>query len=270
MIRTFDIRFWLGAALFLLAACSEGATPGAPAGGDQMERAKAAVANAARLDEDWADDNMRKPADVLAFIGVEPGMTVFELEAGQGYYTEMMSTLVGDDGAVVMQSPPNFDGFLANAISQRLAGGRLANVRLSKTAFDQLEAEDGAVDLATWLLGPHELFFTPPTGGSLGDPAGAFAEIYRILKPGGAFVVLDHAAAPGTPSSSGGSVHRIDPAIVKQLAADAGFILSEESDILRNPKDDYEMSVFDPMVRRKTDRFLLKFVKPEEDAAEET
>lgn len=264
MTLTLHKRIYLGAAFLALAACAESNAPGAPESADYLERAKTAVANAARLDEDWADDTMRKPADVLAFIGVEPGMTVFELEAGKGYYTEMLSTLVGEDGAVVMQSPPNFDGFLGDAIEQRLAGGRLANVRLSKSAFDQLDAQDGSIDVATWLLGPHELFFTPSDGGDLGDPAGTFAEVFRILKPGGVFVVLDHAAAPGAPASSGGVVHRIDPAIVKQLAADAGFVLAKESDILRNDKDDYAMNVFDPAVRRKTDRFLLKFKKPGE------
>ena len=83
-----------------------------------------------------------------------------------------------------------------------------------------------------------------------------------FLKPGGTFVILDHAAPAGSPETTGGAVHRIDPAIVKTLAEAAGFKLVEESDILRNPDDMYDMSVFDPQVRRRTDRFLLKYQKP--------
>lgn len=230
------------------------------AGQDRISRA---VESAARFAEDRTDDPMRQPEKVLGFIGVEPGMTVFEMEAGVGYYTELFSELVGPDGEVVMQSPPSFDSFLGEGIEKRLAGGRLGNVRLSKTAFDHLDAEDGSADIVTWMLGPHELYFTPSDGADLGGVEQTYAEIYRILKPGGFFIVLDHAAAPGAPETTGGALHRIDPAIVKSNAAAAGFTLVEESDILRNPKDDYSMSVFDPAVRRKTDRFLLKFQKAE-------
>ena len=85
----------------------------------------------------------------------------------------------------------------------------------------------------------------------------------RILKPGGTFVVLDHSAAPGSPSSTGGTVHRIDPEIVRELARNAGFVFAGESDVLRHPEDNYDSNVFDPTVRRMTDRFLYKYTKPE-------
>ncbi len=229
---------------------------------DHAARAKAVVANPSRPAEDRADDNMRLPAKVLAFTAIEPGMTVFEIESGRGYYTELFSALVGPEGAVIMHSPESFDSFLTDLVAERLAGNRLPNVRLSKTNFDVLDAADSSVDIATWFLGPHDLYFMPG-GVSLGEPEKAFAEIFRILKPGGALVVLDHAATPGAPETTGGTVHRIDPAIVKALAAAAGFTLVDESGVLSNPDDDYSMSVFDPAVRRKTDRFLLKYRKPE-------
>ena len=225
--------------------------------------ALAAVASASRPDADREDDEKRKPAAVLEFVGVAPGMRVFEMEAGRGYYTEMFSHIVGEDGEIIMQNPAPFDGFLGDAVEVRLADDRLPNVRHSKTNFDALDAEDGSIDIVTWLLGPHELYFTPASGESLGEVEKTYAEIFRILKPGGAFVVMDHAAAAGSPSETGNSVHRIDPAIVKALAEGAGFVLVDENDMLRNPNDDYEMGVFDPAVRRKTDRFLLKYQKPE-------
>lgn len=255
----------LGLALMAIVACNaERGTPSqTDASIDEQSAAAAAVASLARFAEDRVLDDKRNPAAVLEFAGVEPGMRIFEIEAGRGYYTELLSNMVGADGEVIMQNPGAFDGFLAEPVTTRLAAGRLPNVRLSKSKFDALDAEDGAVDMVTWFLGPHELYFTPAGGESLGDAEAAYAEIFRILKPGGLFIVLDHAAAPGSPAGTGGTLHRIDPAIVKGLAEAAGFSLVDESNILRNPKDDYEMGVFDPKVRRQTDRFLLKYQKPE-------
>ncbi len=230
---------------------------------DHTLRAETAIASPSRFAEDRSDDHMRQPDSVLAFVSIEPGMTVFEIEAGGGYYTELFSALVGSDGAVIMQSPEIFDSFLADPIAARLAANRLPNVRLSKTNFDNLDAADNSVDIVTWFLGPHELYFTPNGSSGLGDVETAYAEIIRVLKPGGVFIVLDHAAASGSPETTGGALHRIDPVIVMGLATSVGFAFVEESDVLRNPNDHYSMSVFDPVVRRKTDRFLLKYIKPE-------
>lgn len=231
---------------------------------DPAALAKAALENPQRPEADRADDALRKPAQVLAFASIEPGMTVFEMEAGRGYYTELKSYIVGPDGKVIMHTPPPLT-FLEEPIAERLRDNRLPNVRLTKTNFDNLEAADESVDMVTWLLGPHELYFTPTGSDGLGDVGETYAEIFRILKPGGTFVILDHAAAPGSPPTTGGVTHRIDPAIVKGLLEDAGFEFVAESDIMRNPDDNYDMSVFDPAVRRQTDRFLLKYKKPEEE-----
>ena len=265
MLHTKTIAIGL---IFLLAACS-GADDAGPASttGEQSgpparaAEISAAIQSADRSSDDRSLDSARKPEKVLAFIDVKPGMTIFEMEAGNGYYTELLSTLVGPDGAVVMQSPPAFDSFLGAAIDARTADGRLANVRVSKSSFDNLDAEDNSADVVTWILGPHELWFAPSDGSDLGDPADAFAEVHRILKPGGTFVILDHAAAAGSPEITGGTLHRIDPAIIKTLADEAGFDLIAESDLLRNPDDMFDMGVFDPAVRRNTDRFLLKYRK---------
>ncbi len=237
---------------------SANAPPASP--GDAIA---AALAHPARSAEEKADDPLRKPAEVLAFAGVEPGMNVFEMEAGHGYYTELLSHIVGPTGSVVMQNPPAFDSFAGAAVAKRLEGNRLPNVRHARCNFDDLKAGDGSVDIVTWFLGPHELYFMPAGVDSLGDEERSYSEIYRVLKPGGYFVVLDHAAPAGAPKSTGGDTHRIDPAIVKVLAAAAGFELVDQSDILRNPDDDYSLGVFAPEVRRKTDRFLFKFRKPE-------
>jgi predicted methyltransferase len=260
------MRACCAGALALLAACgAEKAGPAdalAAAGGDPAARAAAVLASPSRPAADHADDELRKPANVLAYIDIKPGMKVFEIEAGAGYYTELLSPLAGPKGEVVMQNPESFDAFLGDAVSNRV-NDRLENVRVSKSNFDVLDAQDGSMDMVTWMLGPHELYFTPNGIDSLGDDEAAFAEIMRILKPGGVLIILDHAAAPGAPASTGGTVHRIDPALVLQLTETAGFKMTGESDVLRHPNDNYEASVFDPTVRRMTDRFLFKFTKPE-------
>lgn len=272
-----------GAAALALAACGQkemgektgpDATPAetAPAAGDETARAgdavdyaavaQAAVANPARPDEDRADDDRRKAVTALTFMEVAPGMSVFEIEAGGGWYTELLSHAVGPNGSVVMQGPGGFRDFYGEQIDKRLAGGRLANVRESLSSFDMLDAEDATMDLVTWVQGPHELYFKPE-GQSLGDPAKAFGEVFRVLKPGGAFVVIDHSAESGAPETTGNDLHRIDKAIVMQLADQAGFALTAESDFLANPEDSLTVGVFDPAVRGKTDQFALRFRKPE-------
>lgn len=218
-----------------------------------------------RLETDKKDDEIRKAAKVLEFTGIWPGMTVFEMEAGSGYYTELMSRLVGAKGRVIMQNPAAFDAFIkpeAWAARMGVDDKRLANVRVSKSIFDNLDAPDNSVDVLTWFLGPHELFFTMDDGSTFGMPEKSYTEIFRVLKPGGRFVVLDHAAQTGVSESTGASLHRVDPATVRTRAEKAGLVFSKESKVLANSTDDHTLHVFAPEIRRKTDRFLHLYTKP--------
>lgn len=211
---------------------------------------------------DVARDATRKAPEVLAFSKVMTGDTVFEIEAGGGYYTELLSRAVGPGGKVVMQSP-DFGGFYKADIDARLKDGRLPNVTASSSNFDALDAADGTVDVVTWFQGPHEVFCIEACGGqSWGDPVKSYAEVFRVLKPGGYFVINDHVAPAGAPETTGNDLHRIDPMIVKAAATAAGFVLDEESPLLASTADDYAKSVFDDAVRGKTDQFLLRYVKP--------
>lgn len=224
--------------------------------------AAAAVADPRRPEADRAEDERRKPAAALAFFQAEPGMAVFEIEAGAGWYTELLSLVVGAGGSVVMQNPEGFRAFVGEQIDARLAEDRLGNVRQSLSNFDALDASDASIDVATWVQGPHELYFTPSDGVTLGDPAKSYAEIFRILKPGGVFAVIDHSAAAGAPESTGNELHRVDRAIVVEMAEAAGFTLEAESAFLANPDDPRTITVFDPAIRGKTDQFALRFRKP--------
>lgn len=283
MTSTSSIRralFFAGAAALALAACGpkkEAAAPAdntaadesamsekapAPTGVDYDAVAAAAVADPGRPEDDRENDMTRKPDSTLAFMEVAPGDHVFELEAGGGYYTELLSRAVGPDGSVVMQNPESFLKFVGDAIKTRLADDRLANVRQSLSPFDSLDASDASMDLVTWIWGPHELFYHPD-GASFGDPAKSFSEIYRILKPGGVFAVIDHSAEKGAPETTGNDLHRIDEGIIKNMAETAGFKLDAEDDFLANPDDPLTAGVFDPSIRGHTDQFALRFKKPE-------
>lgn len=222
------------------------------------------LANPARPVADAARDASRKPTDVLAFSKVMTGNTVLEIEAGGGYYTELLASAVGPSGKVIMQNP-NFGPEFEKDVAARVLDNRLPNVTRSTTAFDTLEAPDGTVDVVTWFQGPHELYYKPtenPAG--FGDPVKAYAEIFRVLKPGGYFVVMDHVAAQGSPPTTGNDLHRIDPLLIKAAATQAGFVIDDngESPLLANPADDHTKGVFDETIRGKTDQVLLRYKKP--------
>jgi len=246
-------------ALALLAACATG-----PSGPPPLAVADYAVilADPSRPADDLKDDAARKPAEILAFAGLRPGDRVVEMEGGRGWFSFLISKAIGADGKLIVQYPPEF-AYGDPAYKARVEGGQLANATITKTHFDKLEAPDASADKVLWILGPHEVWFTPANTQGLGDPAAAFAEISRVLKPGGEFIAMDHAAVAGTPAkTSAQTLHRIDPQHVLDAAKAAGFVFVEKSDILANPDDDRTKSPFAPDLRRHTDQFLFKFRKP--------
>ena len=210
---------------------------------------------------DAADDARRMPLEVLAFAGIEAGVTILELEAGTGYYTEILSRTVGPNGNVIMQNPPAFDGIFGEAVEQRLAENRLSNVNLSRTNFDELSATDNSVDMVTWILGPHELWFQPGENVSLGNPEESFEEIYRVLKPSGGFLAVDHIAEDSAGTEVGGTLHRIGEGIVRDMAEAAGLNVLRVANLHKNEDDPLNNSVFDPSIRGQTSKFVILFGK---------
>lgn len=220
----------------------------------------AALSNSAgRAAEDKARDAGRMPAEVVNFLGIEEGMTVIDLVAAAGYYTEVLSLAVGSSGKVYMQnSPASLSGDrgarTAAAIDSRLANNRLANVERLTRDLGDLGLAPNSVDAAVIALEIHELLRSA-------DPDAAanfFAAIRTVLKPGGVLGVIDHS---GDPASDLSALHRASENQVIRVAEAAGLSLAGTSNILRNPQDPRTTNPFDGSIRGKTDRFLLKLQK---------
>ena len=234
----------------LLAGGAVAQAPGTPAG------VTAALADPARADQQ-GDDERRQAAAVVAFSGAKPGDVVVDFLPGQGYWTRIFSGVVGPKGHVFAVWPAAVAERAAKPLAA-LQGRGLANVT----------AEVQAANLPTSAK-PADLFWTVqnyhdvPNKGA-GEPAlRAFdTAVFKLLKKGGTYVVIDHADAAGTGMAGTETKHRIDPASVKSQVQAAGFRFVGESRVLRNPADDHTKGVFDPALRGHTDQFVYKFRKP--------
>ncbi len=217
------------------------------------------LASGPRSDADKARDAGRKPAEVVAFLGIEPGMTVIDLIAAGGWYTEVLSEAVGPKGRVYAQNPAYVlqfrDGANDRALTARLAEDRLPNVVRLDEELDALSLEPGSVDVAITALNFHDIY----NGRGAEAASGFLATVMRLLEPGGVLGIIDHV---GVANADNAALHRIEPEPVEKLAAAAGFVVQARSEVLANPADDHTAMVFDASVRGKTDRFVLKLRKP--------
>lgn len=225
---------------------------------------KNALASPARSDKERAIDEKRKPGEVLAFFGARPGNRVLDIFAGGGYYTEILSHLVGPDGRVTMYNNPGWDKFVGKPIKARLENERLPNVDYLVAAPESLvDQEANQYDLAIFILGMHDIYYVDPENEWVAIDRQRFLKgVYHVLKKGGVLGIVDHNARAGSdPAITSQQLHRIDPAVIIKEAESAGFKLDAESDILRNAEDNFDMVVFDASVRRQTDRSVLRFRK---------
>lgn len=224
------------------------------------DRYSDAVASPSRPEADIARDGLRQPETVLRAIGVEEGLTVLDVGAGGGYYSEMFSYLVGESGEVIMQNPsqlyeifPNLHGAISG---QRLAEGRLPNVRLIETETTELGLPDASVDLVFFHLIYHDMFWLYPE-----QIETVNAEIRRVLNPGGRLVIIDHDSVEGAKASESmsrqGVAHRLEDDYVQSMMAQAGFELVASSEALRVTHDPRTEPFFDESLQGKpTDRFF--------------
>lgn len=236
-----------------------GCSSNRPAVDSELGTLSARLADPARRAEDRARDPGRKPAAVVAFLGIEPGMTVIDLIAAGGYYTEVLSLAVGAGGKVISQNNAYVlelrEGAVGRELTARLAGGRLANVRRLDQAVSELSLAPESLDAAFTALNFHDIYNSRGP-----EAAQAFlAVVYEMLKPGGVFGIIDHSGAADRDNTT---LHRIEEQLVIDAVIEAGFVLEGESALLSNDSDDRSGSVFQPGLRGRTDRFLLRLRKP--------
>jgi len=219
----------------------------------------AAVADTTRPAADRDRDAERKPADMLTFAGVKPGMVVVDIMPGSGYFTRLFSNAVGPTGKVVAYEPDEFLTKFPKALDGAKAVAAEPNHKNVETKHDPALAPGPAnvADVIWTSQNYHDLHNVP------GLDLVAFNKvIYGIVRPGGVYVVLDHSAPAGSGAADTSTLHRIDQATVRQEVEAAGFVFDGESKVLANPADPRTAKVFDPSIRGHTDQFVLRFRKP--------
>lgn len=222
-----------------------------------------AVANPARSKEDRERDARERPAEVMAFAGVTSGMKIADVFGGGGYYSELISYVVGPNGTVWLVNNKSYEDYAAKELKAHLAANRLPNVK--HTVVDPKDLKLGTRELdQVWIvLSYHDLYYADPKNGWPAIDADKFVDqIYAALKPGGVFLIVDHAAKPGTGKSLAGDLHRIEESFARADIERHGFEFVGHFDKLRNPEDKLDIEVFNPQVRHKTDRFVHLYRKP--------
>lgn len=222
----------------------------------------AAIADPNRPDADRQRDADRKPAETLVFAGLRQGELIAELMPGGGYYSRIFSKAVGDSGHIYELVPAPLPTAAADApdFSARIKAiakdSHYANLSVVVEAYSQLNVPV-PVDMVWTSQNYHDLHNFP------GLDLTVFNQlVFAALKPGGVYLILDHAAAAGSGIRDTKTLHRIDVEAVKREVLAAGFVFDGRSSLLRNADDPHTAAVFDPEIRGKTDQFILKFHKP--------
>ena len=252
------------------------------------EQVAAIVAGPDRTDADRTNDQRRHPVDLMTFVGARPGWTVLDVSTGGGYTTELLARMVGPTGMVWAQSRPRnpnaptprpaqpeggsaapapvgmpapartpADVLAERGDRMKAAGVAAAPIAYAALPFDNPvppAVADGKLDLVTLMFNYHDF------GWIAVDRAGMNRAIFAALKPGGVYVIADHAGRPGTGITESGTLHRIEQSFLRKEVEAAGFRLLAEGDFLRNPNDPRDRNTPEPL--QPKDEFVLKFVKP--------
>jgi len=214
-----------------------------------------AIADPARPKDDVAADPVRLPAETIAFAGVKPGMTVGEFYPGSGYFTRLLSDVVGPKGHVFAMEN---DKWKEQPIVDALQAYGAHNVTIEVAPLGTVRFAR-PIDIAWVTQNYHDLKIAKY---GVVDIAAFNRAVFAAVKPGGVFMVIDHEAPAGTSVEDIAKLHRIEKAQVIREVEAAGFKLADEGKFLRHPDDNHMLSIFDKSIRGKTDQYALKFVKP--------
>lgn len=216
---------------------------------------QSAVADILRPADEVARDSLRHPAEMLAFAQVRPGQKIADIRPGAGYFTRLFARVVGEGGhiyAFVPNKTAERENPRADALVAAYPNVSRVNGDLDAMTFDQ------PLDLVFMSQEYHD-FHIPRFGV---DVTKMNADIFKALKPGGLFVVIDHQAAPGSGNTAVETLHRIEGAQLRREVEAAGFVFDGETAAVANPADDHSLNVFDEAIRGKTDQFVYRFRKP--------
>jgi len=227
----------------------------------QVPTIAAAVAASDRNADNVKMDAGRKPAEVLQFLGLKPGMHVLDLFGGNRYWAEIIAPAVGASGTETVWGP-------TQGVPEKMKSAFAAFVAKQPNAnlvFTPLQSPDFGInryDFAIFNLNYHDLYGDYSKRGIPQiEPREWLKALYKAMKPGGVVGVIDHVANPGDTRATANSLHRINPETLKADFESVGFVLAGTSDLLRNKADDHTLIVYDPKIRGMTDRVVLKFRK---------
>jgi predicted methyltransferase len=254
------IQHRINPAASLLCAIAAFATIHANAA-DQFD---AAVAHAGRPPADLKRDALDHPADLLRLAGIKPGMKVADVLAGDGYYSELLSYIVGPRGRVFLINNAAFEKWGEPDLDNRLAGSRLPNVTRQTVDLNDMKLSPGSLDAVLLIKVYHDLYWVDSSPGSPWpkiDVNSVLNQLSRALKPGGILLLVDHSAKPGHGSSDASELHRIEETFAIKDFNAHGFQVAAKSDLLKRPDDARDQISFKGPALGKTDRFVLVFRK---------
>ncbi len=258
MTRNMITRLLWQAPSLLCAACLL-----APLHAHAADTYDAAVAHAGRSTADVKRDSLDHPADVLRLSGIKPGMRVADVLAGDGYYSELASYVVGPKGKVFMINNAAFDHWSDGPLQARLEADRLRNVEHETLDLNHMNLEPESLDAVFLIKVYHDLYWVDSEGvWPKIDTGGVLDQLARALKPGGVLLLVDHSAKPGTGNTAASALHRIDESYAIKDFESHGFRVVSKSDLLRRPDDARDQISYKGPMLGKTDRFALVLRKP--------
>jgi len=230
-----------------------------------------AMAKPGRLAADIERDQRSKPQFVIPLLNLEPGDRVVDLFGSGGYYSELLASVIGESGETLLHNNQGFEAWGINGLRDRFDNRDPGHITRYTSSGINLDLEDDSLDGALIVMAFHDLYVIPKSYNGqeyvrTGNPANIdyfLGQVLRALKPGGRFVIVDHAAEPDADNEVAGDLHRIVEAFARQEIEARGFRFVASSDVLRNAQDDRVRIVFDEDIQGKTDRFVLAFEKPQ-------
>jgi predicted methyltransferase len=232
--------------------------------GNAADEYDAALKHAGRPAADSARDVLDHPAEMLRLAGIKPGMKVADVLAGDGYYSELLSYVVGPKGQVWLINNLAFDNWSQPDLKNRLSGGRFSNVTGETVELDDMKLPAASLDAVLLVKVYHDLYWVntnPKNPWPKIDVSGVLDQLSRALKPGGVLLLIDHSAKAGHGKADAGELHRIEEAFAVKDFESHGFKVAAKSDLLRRPDDARDLISYKGPALGKTDRFVLVFRK---------